>query len=145
MDISEKEAKFLLFRAEGLSLAAIAKRLGISKSTASAWARKHKGELEEAQRSARERLAAAIEEAKLKRFNLIKVTLEGLAAEINTRPLDELNLYQLHLLNLKYIEAQRLESQEPLNTEDKDKQEGKIEIKVVPASSCVDLGTRGKE
>jgi len=123
----EQKTRFVELRARGHSYAAIAKELGVSKGTLTAWNTELEAEIAKAKGVELEALQEEFFLLKEGRIRLIGEELKAIQAEIGTRDLSKVNTDRLLELQLRYFEqlkgeyvetGQRTKTGPKLNTSD---------------------------
>ena len=118
MKETETRREFIRLRADGKSYSAIAKELGISKSTCTAWAGEYAAEIDEAKRIQWEELITSYRMTAAARIRELGETLNAIDAAIAAKDLSELPADKLLNLKLRYMEALKEECMQPPETFD---------------------------
>jgi len=106
---AEKKPEFVELRAKGLSLARIAERLSVSKTTLIAWEKELCNEIAEARFLEMQSLLETYKACKAERVKFLGKLYQRLTDELAKRDLSEVDLFKLLEMLLK-VEA-RLESE----------------------------------
>jgi len=101
--------RFIELRGDGLSYAAIAKQLEVSKPTLITWSRELEFEVQNACAMRMDGLLETFAISKAKRVEAFGKRLQAIMAELDKRDLKDVNTKTLLTLALKYIEAARAE------------------------------------
>ena len=110
---TDLKEQFIELRASGLSYAAIAEQLGISKPTLISWARELHAELRNARTMRMDELFERFTVAKTKRIEAFGKRLDAILAELDKRDLSTVRTETLLTVALKHGEMLRAEH-EPL-------------------------------
>lgn len=118
MKQAEKIDQFIILRAQGQSLDAIAKQLQISKSTAFDWSKEHATAIKEAHRQRVNELQDLYRQERADHRERLKATLQRIDTALDSKDLAEIPADKLLKLKLEYLDRLTAEPPEVIPASD---------------------------